>query len=144
MFPMFPINIAMNIGHIVYWEHRDERQCIWWMSSSYSVRWMIYRWETSNRYSSGGRKTDGRLCALRKLARFVGGDGARASALRLSGPLFSAHSSIFFDLDEFFILSRAFIWIFWVEIWFKSASCCGASSSRHQAIQRLQGWSKRW
>ncbi len=78
------------------------------------------------------------------LASLVCGDGAHASALCLSGPLFSAHSSTFFDLDDVFILSRVFIWIFWVEIWFESASSCGASSSRHQAIQRLQGWSKRW
>jgi hypothetical protein len=89
----------------------DERQCIWWMSSSYSVVWMICRWETSKRDSSGGRrKTEGRLCALRKLARFVGGDGARASALCLSGPLFSAHSSTFFDLDEFLVRIRFFLW----------------------------------
>ncbi len=50
----------------------DERQCIWWMSSSYSVIWMRFSWETSKRDSSGGRrKTEGRLCALRKLARLV-------------------------------------------------------------------------
>jgi hypothetical protein len=56
-----------------------------------------------------GREEEGRLCAWRKLARLVCGDGARASALCLLGPLFSAYSSTFFDLHDVFILSRAFI-----------------------------------
>ncbi len=107
---------------------------------------LSYGWYVDEKHPRGIPREGGgrRLCALRKLARLVCGDGARASALCLSGPLFSAHSSTFFDLDDVFILSRAFIWIFWVEIWFESASSCGASSSCHQAIQRLQGWSKRW